>query len=329
MYTVFLAFPFTQRVRQFHKAMFQWLEVDKCGLWLAHKLKPNLRDHFSFSFFFGFSWATSTSTTSLLMERKELFSKQRVRNEGTRTRARSTPSKPCLISFNWQVLLRYGLSKPLRSEKNWTSESQAKGRQFTALKISELWDDSIARLNVFDEVRSWKLTGSEFLSAYPEATGSVPVWGQAMTVFFTWLSQPWWLFLTRCLTVWFSFCQMREQFDREYEVLATLPPHPHVVRLLAFFYDRLGDSLPEMAQFDALRDRARSVSLLLVMEYHPMTLAEAARRLRAENQLTVSCHVFQSINKHSNCNRSIDGQEEPLLQNASGCIRRADKFHRD
>ena len=85
-------------------------------------------------------------------------------------------------------------------------------------------------------------------------------------------------------------------------MLAILPPHPHVVRLLAFFYDRLGDSLPEMAQFDALRDHARSVSLLLVMEYHPTTLAEAARRLRAENQLTVSCHLCQSIKKDFNCN---------------------------
>ena len=90
---------------------------------------------------------------------------------------------------------------------------------------------------------------------------------------------------------------MREQYHREYDVLATLPPHPNIVRLLAFFYDRLGDSLPDMEQFDALRNHARSMSLMLVMEYHPTTLAEAARRLREARQLTVSGFMFQVFNK--------------------------------
>ena len=57
--------------------------------------------------------------------------------------------------------------------------------------------------------------------------------------------------------------------------------------MMAFFYDRLGESLPDMAQFDALRDHARSISLLLVLEYHPNNLKQVSRRLRDAGQLTV------------------------------------------
>ena len=69
--------------------------------------------------------------------------------------------------------------------------------------------------------------------------------------------------------------------------MAVLPRHKNIVRMLAFFYDRLGESLPDMAQFDALRDHARSISLLLVFEYHPKNLAQVSRQLRESGQLTV------------------------------------------
>ena len=85
-----------------------------------------------------------------------------------------------------------------------------------------------------------------------------------------------------------GFIQMRESFQREYNILAVLPPHRNIVRLVAFFYDRLRDHLPDMAQFNALRDYARSISLLLVLEYHPTTLKEASQQLRQSGQLTVS-----------------------------------------
>ena len=80
---------------------------------------------------------------------------------------------------------------------------------------------------------------------------------------------------------------MRETFKTEYSILAVLPRHKNIVRMLAFFYDRLGESLPDMAQFDALRDHARSISLLLVFEYHPKNLAQVSRQLRESGQLTV------------------------------------------
>ena len=91
----------------------------------------------------------------------------------------------------------------------------------------------------------------------------------------------------------FTFLQIRESFHKEYTILAALPFHRNIVRMFAFFYDRLRENLPQMAQFDAVRDYARNVSLLLVLEYHPSTLAEVSRRLRQSGQLTVSLSLLQ------------------------------------
>ena len=82
--------------------------------------------------------------------------------------------------------------------------------------------------------------------------------------------------------------QLRDFYHNEYEVLSTLPPNRNIVRLHAFFYDRLGDNLPAMQQFDAIRNQARSLSLFLVMEHHPTTLAAACRQMREAGRLSVS-----------------------------------------
>ena len=80
---------------------------------------------------------------------------------------------------------------------------------------------------------------------------------------------------------------MRDLFKGEYAIHGALPAHPNIVRLLAYFFDRLRVSLPGMEQFDALGDYTKNESLMLVLEYHPRTLEEVCRQLRQSGKLTV------------------------------------------
>lgn len=62
-------------------------------------------------------------------------------------------------------------------------------------------------------------------------------------------------------------------------------PHPNIIRLYAFFYDRLSSEVfselpPEAAE------NARTLSLFLVMEHIPETLEQAAKDLRKTGRLT-------------------------------------------
>ena len=92
---------------------------------------------------------------------------------------------------------------------------------------------------------------------------------------------------------------MREHFEGEFAVHRALPAHRNIVRLVAYFFDRLRDSLPGIKQFDALGDYTKNESLMLVLEYHPRTLEAVSRQLRRSGQLTVSsgkvCFSKQSL----------------------------------
>ena len=84
------------------------------------------------------------------------------------------------------------------------------------------------------------------------------------------------------------FMQVRRQnFQNEFNILATLPFHENIIRLKAFFYDRMGISLPGMQQFDAFSEGAQTLSLYLVMEHLPINLDTLSKEYRNNGKLTV------------------------------------------
>ena len=79
-----------------------------------------------------------------------------------------------------------------------------------------------------------------------------------------------------------------------------MPPHPNIIRLFAFFYDRINvESLPDLPP--TVAENARMLSLFLVMEHIPRTLEQGAARLREEGNLTAkqvmkwSLDIFTAI----------------------------------
>lgn len=66
--------------------------------------------------------------------------------------------------------------------------------------------------------------------------------------------------------------QARQQFQNEYSVLCQLPPHENIIHMWAFFFDRANpDISPE---FRRVGKNARTMSLFLLMDEHPMSMKD-------------------------------------------------------
>ena len=90
--------------------------------------------------------------------------------------------------------------------------------------------------------------------------------------------------------VWAHVCmcfQLRRAYENEYKLLATLPFHDNIIRLLAFFYDRVSGNLPGIDHFDVLRNHRRKLSMFLVMDFLPVTLEALSEQYRNSRRLTV------------------------------------------
>lgn len=71
-------------------------------------------------------------------------------------------------------------------------------------------------------------------------------------------------------------------------------PHRNIIRLFAFFYDRVHpESLPNLPP--AAAENARMLSLFLIMEHIPKTLEQAALDLRSTGKLTAKQVVEWSL----------------------------------
>lgn len=68
--------------------------------------------------------------------------------------------------------------------------------------------------------------------------------------------------------------QAREEYKNEYEVLSQLLPHPNIIQLHAFFYDRMEPSL-----VPGIKHPTRSISLFMVMDFHSLDMEENIKEL--------------------------------------------------
>lgn len=66
--------------------------------------------------------------------------------------------------------------------------------------------------------------------------------------------------------------QVRRQFENEYQVLCQLPPHPNIVHLNAFFYDRADPNAS--SHFRRCGVNQGKMSVFLLMDEHPMSMKE-------------------------------------------------------
>ncbi|XP_065831718.1 cyclin-dependent kinase 11B-like [Oscarella lobularis] len=83
-----------------------------------------------------------------------------------------------------------------------------------------------------------------------------------------------------------TYTKVRSYYKSEYDVLSSLPRHNNIVRLYAFFYDRIDPSqFPDLPP--EVAEEARALSLFLVLEDHPSSLDAVAESARQENKLTV------------------------------------------
>ena len=96
--------------------------------------------------------------------------------------------------------------------------------------------------------------------------------------------------------------KVRSFYENEYSALCAMVPHPNIVRLFAFFYDRITlECLPDLPP--AAAENAQTLSLFLVMEHIPQTLQQVVTDLRKSGKLTAkqvmqwSLHIFTGI-KH-------------------------------
>ena len=66
--------------------------------------------------------------------------------------------------------------------------------------------------------------------------------------------------------------QVRRQFENEYQVLCQLSPHPNIIHLYSFFYDRADPGASQY--FKRVGKNQGKMSLFLLMDEHPMSMKE-------------------------------------------------------
>ena len=83
--------------------------------------------------------------------------------------------------------------------------------------------------------------------------------------------------------------QVRRQYQNECDILCQLPPHENIIHMWAFFFDRVNpDVSPE---FKKVGRNARSMSLFLLMDEHPMSMKEHVDLL-VDNQGPRVCNIM-------------------------------------
>ena len=81
--------------------------------------------------------------------------------------------------------------------------------------------------------------------------------------------------------------QARDEFKNEYEILSQLLPHPSILQLHAFFYDRMDpDWVP------GIKQQNRSISLFMVMDYHTLDMEENIKDLCAHRGPKVRLYLL-------------------------------------
>ena len=78
-------------------------------------------------------------------------------------------------------------------------------------------------------------------------------------------------------------------FKNEYEVLCQLPPHENIIHMWAFFFDRPGPDI--IKHFKKLDGNQRSIGLFILMDEHPMSMAEHLATL-TDNRGPLVCYPF-------------------------------------
>jgi hypothetical protein len=82
--------------------------------------------------------------------------------------------------------------------------------------------------------------------------------------------------------------RIQTHYQDEFKTLFLIPSHPNIIKLFAFFYDRLNRlseyELPEIVS-ENVRDNAETLSLFLIMEHIPQTLESHVNSLREFGEL--------------------------------------------
>ncbi len=66
---------------------------------------------------------------------------------------------------------------------------------------------------------------------------------------------------------------MRQDYQNEYEVLCMLPPHPNIIHMWAFFYDRVDPGASKFFK-KVGKSNIRTMSLFILMDQHPSSMAD-------------------------------------------------------
>lgn len=86
--------------------------------------------------------------------------------------------------------------------------------------------------------------------------------------------------------------QVRRQFENEYQVLCQLSPHPNIIHMYAFFFDRADPSVSQY--FKRVGVHQGKMSLFLLMDEHPMSMKEQLDIL-IDNQGPKVCNSLASF----------------------------------
>ena len=95
------------------------------------------------------------------------------------------------------------------------------------------------------------------------------------------------MFLTFVYVRTYVCIQARDEFKNEYEILSQLLPHPSILQLHAFFYDRMDPNL-----VPGITQQNRSISLFMVMDYHTLDMEENIKDLCAHRGPKVRLYLL-------------------------------------